>query len=277
MRPVGFVQGYCVMRWSWYQRNTPSSTRGFWGYRGAPIPNGERQLSNYYCPHYPVPKAVGADSVRSRVSDHRFRGVNVDQSTVTKVWREGYDKAVTRMRSEAALLGAHGVIGVIDRASHLVDGQVMEFHMSGTAVVVDDTEVPDEIWTSYLGGQRLAKLLDAGLFPVSVVATMASVRLWAGCWTENLMSGGTGFLGPAAFRQEISQIADALMQARRLARDQVRERIGHDDLHGVSIEGGWREISEGDLELHCAMRATRVRRVADAPRLAAPVPTVTLR
>ena len=44
-----------------------------------------------------------------------------------------------------------------------------EFVIRGTAVRVPETPVPAQPFTTYLSGQRLAKLLEAGYVPVSVV------------------------------------------------------------------------------------------------------------
>jgi Putative heavy-metal-binding len=262
MRPVGLVQGYCVMRWSWYGTGSPYSTSAYW--TGA---SQGSTLSNYRCPHYQYANSL----------EHRNWGSNVEQTWVTRSWAEGYNTAFTRMREEAAQAGAHGVVGVIDSSSHLIEGAIREFHMYGTAVVVEGVDSPGEIWTSYLAGQRLAKLVEAGFFPVSVVASMASVRVWAVCATEILLKGSYDMYGTVTSADEIVQVADAEMQARRVARDRIKGVLGHDTLHGASLEVGWNEISEGDFERHCTLRGTRVRRVAAAEPLPAPVPMVTLR
>jgi Putative heavy-metal-binding len=261
MRPVGLVQGYCVMRWSWYGAGSPYSTTAYWTGRGQ-----GSTLSSYRCPH----------GYFYGSGEHRSWGANVEQPWVVSSWMQGYRSAFTRMREEAAEAGAHGVIGVIDRSSHLIDGGIREFHIYGTAVVIEGADPPEQIWTSYLAGQRLAKLIEAGFFPVSVVASMASVRVWAVCSTEILLRGGYDQWGTVRPTDEIVQVADAEMQARRLARNQLRADLGSDSLHGARLEVGWHEISEGDFERNCTLRGTRVRRFKDADPLPIPVPTVTL-
>lgn len=264
MRPVGLVQGYCVMRWSWYAMGSPYSSSVYWSStRGG-------SLSTYQCHHYGGYGAgVGAD--------HRTWGSNVDQTWVTQAWASGYNTAYKRMVEEAERAGAHGVIGVVDSSSHLIDGAIREFHMYGTAVVIEGAEKPPGVWTTYLAGQRLAKLVEAGFFPVSVAASMSSVRVWAVCETEILLRGGYDTWGVVKPTDEIGQVADAEMQARRLARDHIRARLGQDMLQGATLDVGWHEISEGDFERHCTLRGTRVRRLRDAEPLPAPIPTVALR
>ena len=70
-------------------------------------------------------------------------------------------------------------------------------HDLGTAVKVEDGPPPagGVPWTTYLAGQRLTKSIEAGFMPVAVVATMASVRVWAYCMTEYLMEGRGGAYG----------------------------------------------------------------------------------
>lgn len=264
LRPVGLVQGYCVMKWSWYGAGSPYASSILWAgsYQGS-------TLSSYSCPHYSFGYGASAE--------HRAWGSNMEQPWVSSSWAEGYEAAHARMREEAAQAGAHGVIGVVDSSSHLIEGAIREFHMYGTAVVVEGADPPPEIWTSYLAGQRLAKLIEAGYFPVSVVASMASVRVWSVCATEILLKGGYDVSGVVRPGDEIVQVADAEMQARRLSRDNVKGALGHDTLQGASLEVGWHEIAEGDFERHCTLRGTRVRRFKDADPLAPPIPTVTLR
>ena len=169
------------------------------------------------------------------------------------------------------------MIGVVDTSSHLIDDAIREFHMYGTAVVVEGADPPKEIWTTYLSGQPLAKLVEAGMFPVSVVAGMASIRVWSVCTTETLLRGSYDRYGVVRPTDEIVQVSDAEMQARREASGQVKRVLGHDSLHGAVLEVGRHEIAEGDFERHCTIRGTRVRRYKAADRLPAPTPTVTLK
>jgi len=47
LEPVGFVQGYCVMQWSWYQQGT---TAPFLGGYGQPVANAGSYSEVYRCP-----------------------------------------------------------------------------------------------------------------------------------------------------------------------------------------------------------------------------------
>jgi len=265
LRPVGLVQGFCVMRWGWYGQATPYMQP--WSpYASA---GGQGWSETYRCPHGFGLGMGGAD--------HRAWGQNYEQTWVEGAWAEGFGAAYGRLVDEATAAGAHGVIGVVDTARHLTDMAVTEFHILGTAVVVEGGTHPTGAppWTTYLAGQRLAKLIEAGFMPVAVAATMASVRVWAYCMTDYLMEG-RNFTWGGAGAQEVEQVVRARMAARQLARAQVRAQLGGDSLHGASPEAHGHELAEGDEVVECTLRGTRVRRFKDFDPMPAPLPTVRL-
>jgi len=90
------------------------------------------------------------------------------------------------MLEEAAAVGAHGVSGVVDTANRLGDLGVLEFPSPGHRSQGRRCPRPPggQPWTTYLAGQRLAKLIEAGYAPVAVAAAVSSVRVWAYCMTE---------------------------------------------------------------------------------------------
>jgi hypothetical protein len=263
LEPVALVQGFCVMRWGWYGAGS--------GYmRGqSPWSWGARDSGAYsevwQCPHGYVS------------NEHRTWGQNVEQTWVEQAWLQGYGTAYNRMLEEAQAMGAHGVINVIDRVSHLADTGNTEFHFLGTAVKVEGGQPPHGgvPWTTYLAGQRLTKSIEAGFMPVSVVATLASVRVWAYCITEYLMEGARTWGGPTG-SHEVEQVSRAQMAARQLARTHVRQQLGGDALSGARVWVGKRELSSGDEVIECTLRGNRVRRFKNFDPLEPPRPTVRL-
>jgi hypothetical protein len=262
LEPVGLVQGFCVMKWSWYgagspyfQASSPYSPGG----------GGGGYAETYRCPHGFVS------------GDHRAWGQNYEQTWVESAWARGFGSAYARLVDEASSVGAHGVIGVVDTARHLADLAVTEFHILGTAVVVHDGDPPPDgrPWTTYLAGQRLAKLVEAGYMPVSLAAAMSSVRVWAYCMTDYLMEG-RNFTWGGAGAQEVDQIVRAHMAVRQLARAHVREQLGADTLHGAALTTHQRELGEGDEIIECTLRGNRVRRFKDFDPMEPPLPTVRL-
>ncbi len=262
LRPVGLVQGFCAMQWGWYAAGSPY-LRGTTPYSG----RGGVYVQNWYCPH----GFVGGE--------HRTWGQNYEQTWVEDAWTEGFSSAFSRMVEEAREVGAHGIVGVTDTSHGLADMNVVEFHMLGTAVVVEGAPPPPggQPWSTYLAGQRLAKLLEAGFMPISVVATIASVRVWAYCITEYLMEGGAyGFGQAMGSTAEVQQVSEARLAARTLAREHSRKQLGTDTLHGISFSTHEREVGSGDQVLECTLRGTRVRRFKEFDPIAAPRPTVRL-
>jgi hypothetical protein len=261
LEPVGFVQGFCVMQWQWYGMGSP-----FGGF-GSPYAGRARGYAeSWQCPHGFVS------------AEHRGWGQNFEQSWVEDAWRQGFDAAYGRMLEEASAGGAHGVVGVTDSSQPLSDMGVLEFRVQGTAVKVTDGLPPADgrPWTTYLAGQRLAKSIEAGFAPVSITASVASVRVWAYCITEYLTEGSSGNWGYQAGTAEIEQTSKAHMAVRRIAREQVRTQLGHDSFHGASMITTERELGQGDAELQCILRGNRVRRFKAFDPLPTPRPTVRL-
>src|ERR1700728_4818082 len=213
LRPVGLVQGFCAMQWGWYGAGSQYM-------RGAsPFAPGAGQggySQSWRCPHGMIS------------AEHRAWGQNYEQTWVEAAWLEGFGSAYGRLIEEAQEAGAHGVIGVTDTSHNLVDMNVAEFHILGTAVVVEGAPPPPggEPWTTYLAGPRLAKLVEAGFMPISVIAAIASVRVWASCVTEYLMEGSAYAWGQMrGSTYEIEQISEGHLAARALAREHARSQL----------------------------------------------------
>ena len=258
LQPVGFVQGFCVMQWGWsgagYGPRTGAWRQGWSGY-----------VSDYRCPHVMVS------------AEHRAWGQNYEQPWVEEAWTQGFSSAYARMVEEAEATGAHGVIGVVDRARPLGDLGATEFHITGTAVTLAGADTrPGPLWTTSLAGQRLVKLVEAGYMPVAFVAVMASVRVWASCVTQYLMQGSTAMWGMASPAEEVQQLSEAHTAVRRLVRDRVRHQLGGDALHGASLVLTGREGGEGDEVVEAILRGNRIRRFDDYAPIDPPVPTVRL-
>ena len=125
---------------------------------------------------------------------------------------------------------------------------------------------PAAPFTTFLSGQRLAKLIEAGFVPVSVVAALSSVQMIGYCITHYQLAGQrrppTGRAGSAASTPSC-QVGKAQRAARHLAREHVRRQLGGDTLHGASLEQFEHEVGEGDLAIQCLIKGTRVRRFKD--------------
>jgi uncharacterized protein YbjQ (UPF0145 family) len=259
LEPVGLVQGFCAMQQGAYAMGGLS--RSLSPYGG----NQGGYVQNYQCPHGMIS------------GEHRMWGQNYQQTWVEGAWSEGFASSYSRMLEEATELGAHGVVGVVDSVSRLSDANVSEFHLWGTAVKVLDTPVATATpWSTYLAGQRLAKVFEAGYAPVSIVASVASIRVWAYCVTEYLMEGSLGMWANSTGPTEIEQIVTAKSQARSMVRASARDQLHGDALHGATLILGEREFEKGDLEVEAVLRGNRIRRFKEFDPLPVPQPTVRL-
>lgn len=250
MRPLAMVQGFAVMGWN----------RGL--YAGA----GLRGYGYGYDPvaQYPCPHGWGVHGPGEIVT-----GITYEAAGLAQVWAEGLERSLARLVEEAAAVGAHGVIGVQDRTRPLIGEGVLEFHLLGTAVTLDEPPPPGAIWTTYLAGAKLAKLLEAGYAPVAVTGAYCELVVQAGCTTEILERGGYDPGGVVRPGSEIVQLSDAATLVRQRVRDRVRATLGECSLHGAELQ-----IDEHRPVLRAVLRGTRIRRVGDAQPLPAPLPTV---
>jgi uncharacterized protein YbjQ (UPF0145 family) len=223
-------------------------------------------VQNYQCPH------------NMMSAEHRRWGQNYEQTWVQDAWQQGYSSAYARMLEEATELKAHGVVGVFDTVHHLSDTGAVEFHLWGTAVRLrDEPNATSPPWTTFLAGQRLAKIFEAGYAPVSIVASVSSVRVWAYCTTEYLMGGaGLSMWANTTDPLEVDQIVNARSAARQLVRKSARAQLHGDSLHGVSVTISNREMGQGDYQTECLLRGNRIRRFKDFDPLPVPRPTVRL-
>ena len=259
LEPVGLVQGFCAMRWGAVTMS--AMARGLTPYSSSQA----GYVRNYQCPHGMIS------------NEHRMWGQNYQQTWVEDAWRTGFNSAYLRMMQEAQALGAHGVVGVIDSENPLSDTGVVEFHLRGTAVRLLDAPEPSESpWSTFLAGQRLAKVFEAGYAPVSIVTAVASVKMWAYCMTEYLMEGTGAGWGNASGPAEIGQVVDAQNQVRELVRARVRSSLHGDALHGAHLEVSAREFAKGDIEFQSRLSGNRVRRFKDFDPLPVAQPTVRL-
>ena len=173
MEPVGFVQGFCAMQFTSYGSS-------YWSYFGRGNSGFYRQWN---CPHGFVS------------AEHRAWGYNAEMTINESAWLQGYSSAYNRMMQEAQEAGAHGVIGVAANVRRMVDYGVHEFNLTGTAVRVKGVESVPAPFSTYLAGQRLVKLIDAGYMPVQVVATLSEIGVYAYCLTAAMVEGRMGFAG----------------------------------------------------------------------------------
>lgn len=250
LRPLGFVQGCSVVSWNFIGR---ARAYGIGGYGSG--------FEQYSCPHGMVS------------AEHRMYGVNYEKIWIEDAWMEAFRRGLERLLHEAANLGAHGVIGVIERRVHHRETSTFEMTLSGTAVGFEGVERPDTPFTTFLAGQKLSKLVEAGFAPVSIVLSFVAVGVYASCITESQLSGAGGMMWTPS--GEIEQVTRAEESARRFVRERVRDQLGGDTLHGARLVAHQYETAEGP-QIDVTMWGNRVRRFRDFEALPPPRPVVRL-
>lgn len=149
---------------------------------------------------------------------------------LSEPWNLARNRAFDRLRQEADLAGADGVIGIEFGGGSLPDPGNVEMVVFGTAV--RDTAFPRgdrPLGMCTLSGQEVDKLRRIGAEICGVVGytTVIAVQLApASAWVMN-SGGGFGAGGGARMNVEIPEIVEGVYEARRRAMFEVR-RQGND-------------------------------------------------
>lgn len=258
--PLGFVQGCSVISWGWGSSMTTSIGLGFSTGSGTTRGYSEQ----FACPH----GFVGAD--------HRMYGLNYEQDWVEDAWRSGYSTSYQRLVEEAGRMSANGVIAVVDRVVHQPETGTYRFTIEGTAVRVTGAAGSKSLFTTFLAGQKLNKLLEAGFAPVAIVAEYVAIQVFSSCVTEYLLHGrgAMGWGVPAG--GEVGQVSRAHEAARHVVRERVRARLGTDRLHAAHLEVSEREVGGSGPLIDAMLKGNQVRRFKSYDPLPPPRPVVRL-
>lgn len=156
--------------------------------------------------------------------------------------------ALGRLRQEATLLKAHGVIGVrFTRRKYGWGRHMLEYTAIGTAVRLSQGPPPSRPFLSDLSGQDFWKLLQAGYYPAGVVTGYCSYYVALGYTLGqkvlNWLRGGINNQELAPFAQGVATARQiALRRATAMARD-----VNARGIVGVQVEIE-REMSEYETE-----------------------------
>jgi uncharacterized protein YbjQ (UPF0145 family) len=151
-----------------------------------------------------VPSAVGAEAAGfTPVGDVMGSVVHQTGWTEPSTWaadrikllaellHQGYATALDRLEEEATALGADGVLG-IDFTITSLDGVAQEFVALGTAVRAATDQRPRRPFTTFLPGQDVGKLMQAGWVPVRVAVGVSGRAMYdyfqrsqTSAWTGN--------------------------------------------------------------------------------------------
>jgi len=150
-----------------------------------------------------------------------------EMSSLTMAHRDSRLLAVERLRQEAKLLGADGVIGVRIKMSNFSWSEgVTEFTAIGTAIRLPDRDMLQHIknlpFTSSLSGQEFWQLYEGGYWPCGLVMGNCSYFVYGDWQTRSATFGFFASLG----NQELMQFSDGVSRARHTAMQRLKNEIG---------------------------------------------------
>lgn len=137
---------------------------------------------------------------------------------LTHAHKQARELAVSRLQQEAALLGAHGVIGVkLETGNFNWSEGLTEFTAIGTAIRIPNSDcvklskhIP---FTSTLSGQEFWQLYENGYWPTSLVLGNCSYYIKGDSQTRSAQMGWFGSLR----NQELEAFSNGFVYARRQA------------------------------------------------------------
>ena len=174
-----------------------------------------------------------------------YRTVTGELTNLSQAQLAARELAIDRLRQEAQLLGAHGVIGVrLQLGGYDWSAQTVEFTAIGTAIRIPGRPPDPRPFTSDLSGQEFWQLHQAGYYPRGLVLGICSYYVHTDWDTRNMMRGGFWGRGSSQ-NQEIASYTQGFQLARHLA----SQRLTAD----IRKHGG-----EGAVGMHIDRKSTRL-------------------
>src|SRR5712691_3572668 len=145
--------------------------------------------------------------------NYTWNTVEAELTNVSNAHQHAAQLALGRLEQEAALLKAHGVIGVrFTRRSYEWGQNLLEYTAIGTAIRLPNTPLPQRPFLSDLSGQEFWTLLQAGYYPVGIAVGYCSYYVSLGSYIAGQMRGWFNWSN-----QEIDPFSQGIYTARDLA------------------------------------------------------------
>jgi len=201
-----------------------------------------------------------------------YKGQTGEITVISDAHREARRRAVSRLYQEAAFVRADAVIGARLRERMITmgargkggddGGEVLEFTVVGTAVRAPwITHPPGQPIITDLSGQELWALAQDGFEPCCFLFEFCRYHVW------HVTPG-------AVFHGEVTDATDAIVQARSIASQKIRQQaaafgtefvVGSDiELDVREVPCGYGECERNDLDVDLSWFCTGVRRVPGA-------------
>jgi len=206
---------------------------------------------------------------------NRYRTYTGELTDLSQAQLAARELAVNRLQQEAALLGAHGVIGVrLQIGGYSWSAQTVEFTAIGTAIRIVDRPPDPQPFTSDLSGQEFWQLHRAGYYPKGLVFGICSYYIHTDWNTRQMMRGGLLGRG-SSVNQEIASYTQGFQLARHLAvnrltndirKHQADGAVGmHVDMGVEDIEYEQNNTTYHDLLAHFVAVGTAISRDSHTP------------
>ncbi|MDF5720208.1 MAG: heavy metal-binding domain-containing protein [Rhizonema sp. PD37] len=162
-----------------------------------------------------------------------YQNFTGELSALSQAQLAARELAIARLRLEATLLGAHGVIGVrLKMGGYDWSSRTIEFTAVGTAIRLRDRPNDPQPFTSDLSGQEFWQLHQAGYYPRGLVFGICSYYIHTDWKTQSITRGG--FFGRGSSQnQEITLYTQGFQQARHLATSRLKEDIRKHQAEGA--------------------------------------------
>lgn len=230
----------------------------------------------------PIGQVMGSSFYKVALAGYgNFVRATGESAFVTQAQLAARGLALSRLKQEAALLGAQGVVGVRLKAGNYDwSSNLIEFTAIGTAVRSRDQAgaASEDPFTSALSGQDFWKLFRAGFQPKEVAYGICSYYIHSDTSTRSVLTSIWGGIA----NQEVAQYTTGFQTARRLAMTRFSQEVSRAQAQGaVGVRIDWDvedieyEVNDRtyhDLLVNFAATGTAIVSRRDAP---APSPTLT--
>jgi uncharacterized protein YbjQ (UPF0145 family) len=138
-------------------------------------------------------------------------------TTLSQAHQHAAQLALGRLDQEAALLKAHGVIGVrLTMRDYEWGANMLEYTAIGTAIRLPNTPLPEHPFLSDLSGQEFWTLLQAGYYPVGIATGFCSYYIALGSRLTSQLKNWFNWSN-----QEIVPFTQGIFTARHLAMNRL--------------------------------------------------------
>ncbi len=265
--PLGMVMGTSVFHIGTMRASMFSGFSGIAGQGSASSAGpGGSQVQGGFMQSYPCPHGYGYGGMSVMGAGDHMPGYNWEDVIRRNGIMEARNLALSRLVSEAAALGAHGVVGVDLKVRPMQDMPgVVELKAIGTAIGAHSEAPLETPFTSNLSGQGFEKLMRVGYVPVSMVMGVSVIEADLGC--------GAGWTMGSWANQEVGQLTDAAQAARDLAVERLEREASAvgDGVVGVTDELATYSAGERTMLVESLLIGTAVRRFDPGQKEASPL------